>query len=58
MSTSNRIRTAVLGLLTLVSAGAGLALPAILALAVLTALVPFADALQRDPAPPTRHEPA
>ncbi|WP_174535132.1 hypothetical protein [Micromonospora chalcea] len=63
MSTSNRIRTAVLGLLTLVSAGAGLALPAILALAVLTALVPLADALERDPAQaahraPARHEPA
>ncbi|MGV9369268.1 MULTISPECIES: hypothetical protein [Micromonospora] len=63
MSTSNRIRTAVLALLTLVSVGAGLALPAVLALAALTALVPFADALERGPAPAAhrataRHEPA
>ena len=63
MSTSNRTRTAVLALLTLVSAGTGLALPAVLALAALTVLVPFADALERDPAPAahpaaTRHEPA
>ncbi|NED56456.1 hypothetical protein G3I24_36925 [Micromonospora aurantiaca] len=63
MSTSNRTRTALLALLTLVSVGAGLALPAVLALAALTALVPFADALERGPAPAghratARHEPA
>ncbi|MEU0082160.1 hypothetical protein ABZY58_30025 [Micromonospora tulbaghiae] len=63
MSTSNRTRTAVLALLTIVSVGAGLALPAVLALAALTALVPLADALERDPAQAThrataRHEPA
>lgn len=54
MSTSNRIRTAVLALLTLVSVSLGLALPAIVALAALTALVPVADVLDRDPAPAAR----
>ncbi|MFJ1541364.1 hypothetical protein ACIODS_22700 [Micromonospora chalcea] len=63
MSLFNRIRTAVLALLTLAAAGAGLALPAVAALAALTALVPFADVLERGPAPAARpssarHDPA
>ncbi|MGY0004403.1 hypothetical protein [Micromonospora sp. I033] len=51
MSTANRTRVAVFALLTAGAASVGLALPAVLALAALTALVPVADALDRDPAP-------
>ncbi|WP_089155651.1 hypothetical protein [Micromonospora sp. NBS 11-29] len=62
MSPSNRAKLIAFALLTLAALGLGLPRTAILALAALTALIPLADALARDPAPAgqpaPRHEPA
>ncbi|MET8909660.1 hypothetical protein [Micromonospora sp. NPDC004551] len=51
MSTANRARLAVFALLTVAAAGVGTPLPAVLALAAVTALIPVADALDRAPVP-------
>lgn len=62
MAARTRTKLAAFALLTVAALGVGLAPPAVLALAGLTALIPLADALDRDPAPAVRpahrHEPA
>ncbi|MFI5833985.1 hypothetical protein ACIA5A_09955 [Micromonospora sp. NPDC051300] len=62
MSARNRAKLTAFALLTVAAWSVGLAPPAVLALAALTALIPLADGLDRDPAPAVRparrHEPA
>ncbi|MFI6330305.1 hypothetical protein ACIBBG_18640 [Micromonospora chersina] len=58
MSTANVRKLAVFALLTVAAASTGTALPAVLALAGVTVLIPVADALDRNPEPAPARRPA
>ncbi|WP_433286995.1 hypothetical protein [Micromonospora sp. CA-244673] len=58
MSRANRTKLTVFALLTLAAVSVGTPAPAVLTLAAVTALIPVADALDREPAPRPARRPA